>query len=302
MRDLDASAYERLWRTNVLAPQQLIRAALPQLSPGAVILNISSDAGAEHYEQWGGYGSTKAALDHQTLTWAAEEPQFTWYSVDPGDLRTAMHQAAFPGEDISDRPEPETVAPTHRRPDQLRAAQRALPGGRPGGPYTRQRRCGVSTLTLPTEPTTRFAPPDDTTATAPPEQRGLRRDGVRLLVAGESGIRHTRFAQLGDHLRAGDVLVVNTSATLPGQLDGRRGGDPIVVHVANRLADGTRVVELRIVSERRRPGAGRPSRVSASTCPPGPRWSCCRRTRIPAPRRPGTATGSGGLRCTRPSG
>ena len=52
----------------------------PSLNPGAVILNISSDAGAEHYEQWGGYGSTKAALDHQTLTWAAEEPQFTWYS------------------------------------------------------------------------------------------------------------------------------------------------------------------------------------------------------------------------------
>ena len=82
----------------------------------------------------------------------------------------------------------------------------------------------MSTLTLPTEPTTRFAPPEDTTATAPPEQRGLRRDGVRLLVASESGIRHTRFAQLGDHLTSGDVLVVNTSATLPGQLDGRRGG------------------------------------------------------------------------------
>ena len=78
-------------------------------------------------------------------------------------------------------------------------------------------------------------------------------------MASESGIPHTRFAQLGDHLRAGDVLVVNTSATLPGQLDGRRGADPIVVHVANRLADGTRVVELRIGAERRRPGAGRPT-------------------------------------------
>jgi len=111
LRDLDAAAYERLWQTNVLAPQQLTRAALSRLNPGAVILNISSDAGAEHYEQWGGYGSTKAALDHQTLTWAAEEPQFTWYAVDPGDLRTAMHQAAFPGEDITDRPMPETAVP-----------------------------------------------------------------------------------------------------------------------------------------------------------------------------------------------
>ena len=94
-------------------------------------------------------------------------------------------------------------------------------------------------------PTTRFAAPDDLTATEPPEQRGLRRDGVRLLVAEQSGVTHTRFARIGDHLAAGDVLVVNTSATVPGQLDGVRDGRPIVVHVANRLADGSRVVELR---------------------------------------------------------
>jgi len=110
-RDLEPAAYELLLRTNVVAPQQLIRAALPYLEPQAVIINVSSDAGVDHYETWGGYGSSKAALDHQTLTWAAEEPDFTWYSFDPGDMRTAMHQAAFPGEDISDRPEPETVAP-----------------------------------------------------------------------------------------------------------------------------------------------------------------------------------------------
>ena len=111
LRDLEPTAYELLLRTNVVAPQQLIRAALPNLEPQAVIINVSSDAGVDHYETWGGYGSSKAALDHQTLTWAAEEPDFTWYSLDPGDMRTAMHQAAFPGEDISDRPEPETVAP-----------------------------------------------------------------------------------------------------------------------------------------------------------------------------------------------
>jgi NAD(P)-dependent dehydrogenase (short-subunit alcohol dehydrogenase family) len=111
LRDLEPAAYELLLRTNVVAPQQLIRAALPYLEPQAVIINVSSDAGVDHYETWGGYGSSKAALDHQTLTWAAEEPDFTWYSFDPGDMRTAMHQAAFPGEDISDRPEPETVAP-----------------------------------------------------------------------------------------------------------------------------------------------------------------------------------------------
>jgi NAD(P)-dependent dehydrogenase (short-subunit alcohol dehydrogenase family) len=111
LRDLDSTAYERVLRTNVVAPQQLIRAVLPHLEPPAVIINVSSDAGVDHYETWGGYGSSKAALDHQTLTWAAEEPDFTWYSLDPGDMRTAMHQAAYPGEDISDRAEPETVAP-----------------------------------------------------------------------------------------------------------------------------------------------------------------------------------------------
>ena len=68
---------------------------------------------------------------------------------------------------------------------------------------------------------------------------------MRLLVADARGVHHTRFARLADHLRAGDVLVVNTSATVPGQLDGRRGADPVVVHVANRLPDGSRVVELR---------------------------------------------------------
>jgi NAD(P)-dependent dehydrogenase (short-subunit alcohol dehydrogenase family) len=109
--DLEPEAYEQLLRTNVIAPQQLIRALLPLLHPKSVIINVSSDAGIEHYETWGGYGSSKAALDHQTLTWAAEEPDFRWYSLDPGDMRTAMQQAAFPGEDISDRAEPETVAP-----------------------------------------------------------------------------------------------------------------------------------------------------------------------------------------------
>ena len=126
LRDLEAPAYERLWRVNVLAPQQLVRTLLPLLSPGAVIVNISSDAGAENYERWGGYGSSKAALDHQTATWAVEEPGFTWYSIDPGDMRTAMHQAAYPGEDISDRPEPDTVAPR---------LVELITSGRPSGRY-----------------------------------------------------------------------------------------------------------------------------------------------------------------------
>ena len=73
--------------------------------------SVTSDASVEAYETWGGYGSAKAALDHATRVLAAEEPLVRVYAVDPGDLRTAMHQAAFPGEDISDRPEPATVVP-----------------------------------------------------------------------------------------------------------------------------------------------------------------------------------------------
>lgn len=99
---------------------------------------------------------------------------------------------------------------------------------------------------LTTAPTTIFRSPDDHTAPEPPEFRGLRRDGVRLMVAKPGEISHTRFAEIGDHLGAGDVLVVNTSATIAGQLDGTSAArGPLVVHLANRLADGTRVVELR---------------------------------------------------------
>ena len=100
-------------------------------------------------------------------------------------------------------------------------------------------------IMLAARPHTRFTFPKDRTATEPPEQRGLRRDGVRLMVATPAGIRHTSFYRLDDQLSPGDVLVVNTSATVPGQLDGTRNGSAVVVHIANRLADGTRVVELR---------------------------------------------------------
>ena len=83
---------------------------LPALRRAAgVVVTISSDAAVEHYETWGGYGASKAALDHVAGTLAAELPELAAFAVDPGDMRTAMHQAAFPGEDISDRPLPLTV-------------------------------------------------------------------------------------------------------------------------------------------------------------------------------------------------
>jgi len=100
---------------NVIAPLGLIQLALDDLRRhhGAVI-NVSSDAAVEGYEGWGGYGSSKAALDQVSRVLAAEEPELRVYAFDPGDMRTAMHQEAFPVEDISDRPEPETVVPAVR--------------------------------------------------------------------------------------------------------------------------------------------------------------------------------------------
>ncbi len=111
VRDLDQETLNSLWSVNVTSPLALIQAAWPILAPDGVVIAISSDAAVEHYETWGGYGASKSALDHLTLTLAAEEPRIRCYAVDPGDMRTAMHQAAFPGEDISDRPAPEAVAP-----------------------------------------------------------------------------------------------------------------------------------------------------------------------------------------------
>ena len=81
------------------------------MRPGAVILNVTSDAATEAYEGWGGYGASKAALEQLTNVLAAEQPELRIYAVDPGDMRTAMHQDAFPGEDISDRPPPEASVP-----------------------------------------------------------------------------------------------------------------------------------------------------------------------------------------------
>jgi NAD(P)-dependent dehydrogenase (short-subunit alcohol dehydrogenase family) len=101
------------FEVNVVAPLGLIQAALPCLleSSRPMVIDITSDAGVEAYEGWGGYGAGKAALDHLGAVLAAEVPALTVWSVDPGDLRTDMHQAAFPGEDISDRPEPASVVP-----------------------------------------------------------------------------------------------------------------------------------------------------------------------------------------------
>jgi NAD(P)-dependent dehydrogenase (short-subunit alcohol dehydrogenase family) len=101
------------FEVNVVAQIGLIQIALPLLlaSPRPRVINVTSDAAVEPYEGWGGYGAGKAALEHLGSVLAVEQPSLTVWSVDPGDLRTVMHQAAFPGEDISDRPEPASVVP-----------------------------------------------------------------------------------------------------------------------------------------------------------------------------------------------
>jgi NAD(P)-dependent dehydrogenase (short-subunit alcohol dehydrogenase family) len=100
-----------LFRTNVVAPLALIQEARTVLHPGARIVNVTSDAAVEPYPGWGGYGAGKAALEQLTAVLAEENPQLRVYRVDPGDMRTQMHQDAFPGEDISDRPLADSVVP-----------------------------------------------------------------------------------------------------------------------------------------------------------------------------------------------
>jgi len=114
------------FEVNVIAPIALTQLMLPLLrAAGGAVLNITSDAAVEAYAGWGGYGAAKAALEQASNVLAAEEVTLRVWWADPGDLRTDMHQLAFPGEDISDRPEPESVVPAF-----LRLITERLPSGR----------------------------------------------------------------------------------------------------------------------------------------------------------------------------
>ena len=202
---LPLESLRRIYETDVVAPLALVQALAAQLrDAGGTIINVSSDAAVEPYPGWGGYGSAKAALDQLSAVLAAEEPDLRVYAVDPGDMRTDMHQAAFPGQDITDRPEPATVVP---------ALLRLLDARPASGRYRVvdwAARCGGGPVI------TTFELPAGLMAAAPPPAR----DGVRLLVAHPDGIDHARFSALGSFLSPGDLVVVNTSGTLAGS--GRR--------------------------------------------------------------------------------
>jgi NAD(P)-dependent dehydrogenase (short-subunit alcohol dehydrogenase family) len=126
LADLPVADLERTLAVNVLAPLALTQLLLdPLRTSRGTLVTVSSDAAVEAYPGWGGYGSSKAALDQLAAVLAVENPDLHVYAVDPGDMNTAMHQRAFPGEDISDRPLPETVVPAL-----LRLAEQKLPSGR----------------------------------------------------------------------------------------------------------------------------------------------------------------------------
>lgn len=124
--DYPLDVLEQVYRTNVVAPLALLQAVRASLKPGARVLNVTSDAGVEPYPGWGGYGSSKAALEQLSAILAAENPSLRVYWVDPGDMYTQMHQEAFPGEDISDRPLPDESVP---------GLLELIAGDRPSGRY-----------------------------------------------------------------------------------------------------------------------------------------------------------------------
>jgi NAD(P)-dependent dehydrogenase (short-subunit alcohol dehydrogenase family) len=135
LADYPIAELRRVYAVNVLAPLALAQLAIPRMAAGAALVNVTSDAGSEAYEGWGGYGSSKAALEQLTAVLAAEHPGLRVYAVDPGDMRTQMHQDAFPGDDISDRAPPEASVP---------ALLELIGGDRPSGRYRAADLLGVS--------------------------------------------------------------------------------------------------------------------------------------------------------------
>ncbi len=126
--DYEVNSLHKIFHTNVIAPISLLQKMKPYLTEKATIINISSDAAANAYKNWGGYGASKAALDHLSQTLGKENPELRIYAFDPGDMRTEMHQKAFPNENIDDRPLPNEIA--------IPAILKLIKGASPSGRYT----------------------------------------------------------------------------------------------------------------------------------------------------------------------
>ena len=189
--ELSPATYADVLAVNVVAPMAMAAMLLPQLrARGGRVIAMSSDATVEPYENLGAYGSSKAALDHATRILAAEE-RLKVYTIDPGDMRTDMQQAAFP------RRHPDQAAAGDRR-TRPATARREVVAVRPlsHGRATGRGDPGMSARA--SESAERFLLPDASEATAPPEERGLARDGVRLAVATPAGTRHTAVRDLPD--------------------------------------------------------------------------------------------------------
>ena len=130
----------QVFLANVVAPLAMIQELQHELKPGARIVNVTSDAGVNAYPTWGGYGASKAALEQLSAVLASENPDLRVYWVDPGDMRTDMQQAAYPGEDLSDRPLPETKVPSFVA---------VLEGDLPSGRYVASELAPLDVMTAP---------------------------------------------------------------------------------------------------------------------------------------------------------
>ena len=226
----------------MIAPIALLQALAPVTADDATIVNITSDAAVEPYEGWGGYGASKAALEHASRILAAEQPSRRVLVVDPGDMRTEMHRTRSRARTSLTARNRARASPASSHSSRA-TSERTVRGA---GVHARRIEAAMIDTTTPS---TRldFVLDAAHEAHEPPEAGGGRHDDVRLLVSvGDTAPVHARFTELGAFLAPGDLLVVNTSATVPAAVDGRLpDGDPIVVHFSGDLPGGALLVEVR---------------------------------------------------------
>ena len=252
LADLGDDTLRRLYDANVVAPLALVQAVLPALrASGGTVVNVSSDAAVEHYDTWGGYGSSKAALDHLTATLAVEEPAVRWLSFDPGDIH-ADARGGVPGRGHLGPSGAGDGRTPPSGPHRGLASERSLPRRRDGGrtmtAVTSERPRAAATMGVGLAGGLGFDLPVELEASEPPEARGLTRDAVRMLVASRSSgtLVHSTFFDLPLHLCEGDLVVVNTSGTLAAEVSGTgQDGRRLDVHLSTRLPAGLWTVELR---------------------------------------------------------